>query len=86
MYRKKLGLELGLFFARVFPRWILVAVAAIAVGTVASSTIPVIGWIGLLIVAAVFSIAYLVMCWLLFFNDYEKGLATSLIRRALGKA
>lgn len=79
LYKKYLGFRLCIFLKSAYPFWLVAVGIAIAVTAIASSGIPIEGWIGLLLCATVFLVVYVVALFSVFFNDSEIGLAKSLI-------
>lgn len=61
MYRKYLELSLGYYYRNAYLRWLVTAVIAILIGLIANHFIPLRGWAGLLVVAAMITAVYIVL-------------------------
>lgn len=85
LYKKKLNLDVALFFARVFPRWLLAAVLSFITCFVLSTWLPLTGWLGFFGVCVVFVVVYLCSCWLLYASQHERELARTFMRKKLKK-
>ena len=81
LYKTKLGINLASFFIQVFSRWLAPAMVTIIAGCIASAFLPVGGWIGFVICGATTLFVYVLACWTLAFDDYEKSLMKGLFAR-----
>ena len=79
-YHKKIGLDIPTYWkmaAAVTLKTLPMAVPAILL----NGLLPAGGWLSLMLKIGVFSLLYLPYAWKLLLDDYEKGLALSVLKR-----
>ena len=79
-YHKKIGLDIPAYWkmaASVTLKMLPLAIPAVLLNLL----LPGGGWLGLLCKIGVFSLLYLPYAWKFLLDDYEKGLALSILRR-----
>lgn len=79
LYKKYLDFELFDFFKSAYPLWLVAVGIAIAATSIVSRVVPVEGWLGLLLCAIVFLVAYGAALFSVYFNGSEVSLVKSLI-------
>ena len=81
-YWKRTGIDIPAFWSSVC-RFAVAPFLLFAVVFAASATVlPTIdSWAALILAVALYVVAYLAVCWLFSFNDYEKGLVKTILRR-----
>ncbi|MBQ4613058.1 MAG: oligosaccharide flippase family protein [Clostridia bacterium] len=82
IYKKKAGINMTEFYKKCYPRAIPVYGVALAFGFLVLPLVPLTGWLGLVVKAAMLAVVFLAMCLVCGLTAAErKGLFNKLLRR-----
>lgn len=81
LYSKKIHLNVGVFFASVYPKWLLVSAPIAIIGFFMTQYFAFSGWVGFFLLSAAVFLIYAACLWIVCFDEYEKQLVIGLLHK-----